>query len=430
MAKKMSTVITSSILLFLLLLLAVDTHAHNVTRLLANHPSFSSFNHLLTKTHLADEINRRTTITVCAVNNAAMSALTSKGYTISTLKNILSLHVLLDYFGAKKLHQIGGGSALAATLFQATGAAPGTTGFVNITMLRGGKVGFRPDGGDMSSFFVKSLEEVPYNISVIQISRILPSDAASAPTTAPAEMNISGIMSATGCKVFAETLLSNPGASKTYQESVEGGMTVFCPGDDAMKAFLPKYKNLTAPMKEAFLNFLAVPTYYSIAMLKSNNGPMNTLATDGANKFELTVQNDGEKVTLTTRINTVQIVNTLIDEQSLAIYATDKVLLPKELFKASAVEAPAPAPASEDGDVADSPKPAKGKAKGKKKKKKKKAAPSPDDSFGESDSPAEGPDGDADDESADEASAVRIVGGAQAGFVVGLLCLFASSWLI
>ncbi|KAH0896654.1 hypothetical protein HID58_046222 [Brassica napus] len=351
MAKKMSTIITSSILPFLLLLLALETHAHN------------------------------------------------------------------------KLHQIGGGSALAATLFQATGAAPGTTGFVSITMLRGGKVGFRPDGGDMSSFFVKSIKEVPYNISVIQISRILPSDiAAPAPTTAPAEMNITGIMSANGCKVFAETLLSE--LQKPI--SVEGGMTVFCPGDDAMKGFLPKYKNLTAPKKEAFLSFLAVPTYYSMAMLKSNNGPMNTLATDGANKFELTVQNDGEKVTLTTRINTVQIVNTLIDEQPLAIYATDKVLLPKELFKALAVEAPAPAPAPEDGDVADAPIPAKGKAKGKKKK----AAPLPDDSFGESHSPAEGPDGDADDESADEASAVRIVGGAKAGFVVGLLCMFASSWLI
>ncbi|XP_010485145.1 PREDICTED: fasciclin-like arabinogalactan protein 1 [Camelina sativa] len=386
MAKKMSSIIIFNILL----LLTIQTHAHNVTRLLANHPSFSSFSHYLTQTHLADEINRRTTITVCAVDNAAMAALTSKGYTITTLKNILSLHVLLDYFGTKKLHQIRDGSALAATMFQATGAAPGTTGFVNITDLRGGKVGFGPDGGDLSSFFVKSIEEH-------------------------------------GCKVFAETLLTNPAASKTYQESLEGGMTVFCPGDDAMKGFLPKYKNLTAPKKEAFLDFLAVPTYYSMAMLKSNNGPMNTLATDGANKFELTVQNDGEKVTLKTRINTVKIVDTLIDEQPLAIYATDKVLLPKELFKASAVEAPAPAPAPEDGDVADSPKSAKGKGKGKKKK----AAPSPDESaFGDSDSPAEGPDGEADDATADDAGAVRIIGGAKAGLVVSLLCLFASSWLL
>ena len=216
MAKKMREV-TISYILPIILLLAVETHAHNVTRLLASHPSFSSFNHFLTQTHLAGEINRRTTITVLAVDNAAMSALTSKGYPISTIKNILSLHVLLDYFGAKKIHQIRDGSALAATIFQATGAAPGTTGFVNITDLRGGKVGLGPDGGDLSSFFVKSVEEVPYNISIIQISKVLPSETASAPTPAPAEMNLTGIMSAHGCKVFAETLLANPGASKTYQ---------------------------------------------------------------------------------------------------------------------------------------------------------------------------------------------------------------------
>ncbi|CAH8311729.1 unnamed protein product [Eruca vesicaria subsp. sativa] len=429
MAKKMRETITSYILPILLLLLAVQTNAHNVTRLLSHHPSFSSFNHLLTKTYLADEINRRTTITVCAVNNSAMSALTSKGYTISTLKHILSLHVLLDYFDAKKLQQIGGGSALAATLFQATGDAPETTGFVNITILRDGTVGLRPDGGNLSSFFVKSIEEVPYNISIIQINRILPSDTASAPTRDPEEMNITGIMLARGCKVFAETLLSSHRASITYQESVQGlgGMTVFCPGDDAMERFLPKYKKLTAPKKEAFLQFLAVPTYYSMTMLKTNNGPMNTLATYGANKFQLTVQNDGDKVNLKTRINIVQIVDTLIDEQPLSIYRTDEVLLPKELFKASAVEASPPAP--EDGDVADCQKPSKGKANGKKKK----AAPSPDDSLGESDSPAEGPDGEADDVTADEASgAVRIVGGAKAGLVlvVSLLNLFASFWLL
>ncbi|CAH8345449.1 unnamed protein product [Eruca vesicaria subsp. sativa] len=401
-------------ILLLLLLLTVETHAHNVTRLLANHPSFSSFNHLLTKTHLAHEINKRNTITVCAVNNAAMSEITSKGYTISTLKNILSLHVLVDYYDALKFHQMGPGSILAATLFQAN--APGARGYVNITIKRGGKVGFRPDGGNLSSFFVKSIKALPYNIAVIQISRILGSHAASAPTTtAPttAEMNLTGIMSAHGCKVFAKTLLSNPGASKTYQKSVEEGMTVFCPRDDAMKGFLPKYKNLTSLKKKAFLDFLAVPTYYSMAMLKSNNGPMTTLAKYGANKLELTVQNDGEKVTLKTRINTVQIVCALIEKQPLAIYATDKVLLPKELFKA-----PTPA-APEDGDVAGSPKPAEGKAKGDKEK----AAPSSD----ESDSPAEGPDEEADDGTADEASAARILGGAKAGLVVSL---FASSWLL
>ncbi|CAL5439644.1 unnamed protein product [Camellia sinensis] len=39
------------------------------------HADFSTFNHYLTVTHLAAEINRRTTITICAVDNAAMSDL-------------------------------------------------------------------------------------------------------------------------------------------------------------------------------------------------------------------------------------------------------------------------------------------------------------------------------------------------------------------
>lgn len=188
MAKKMREVIISCILP-LLLLAAAETHAHNVTLLLANHPSLSFFNHYLTQTHLADEINRRTPVTVCAVDNAAMSALTSKGYTISTLRSILSLHVLLDYFGAEKLHQLRDGSALAPTLFQATGTTGfiNTTdliglevafgsGFVNISDLTGGKVGFGSDDGGIISFYVKSIEAVPYTISIIQISSILLSE--------------------------------------------------------------------------------------------------------------------------------------------------------------------------------------------------------------------------------------------------------------
>ncbi|KAF2578565.1 hypothetical protein F2Q70_00007949 [Brassica cretica] len=191
----MRQVITSYILP-ILLLLAVQTHSHNVTLLLANHPSLSSFNHFLTQTHLAEEINQRNTITVCAVDNGAIYDLTSKGYTISTLKNILSLHVLLDYFDAQKLHKLPDGSALTTTLFQATGAAPENTGFVKITNMRGGNVRF--DSGDISSSYVKSIEAVPYDISIIQISSLLLLDTASAPTPAPTEKSFTEIMSAHG----------------------------------------------------------------------------------------------------------------------------------------------------------------------------------------------------------------------------------------
>lgn len=100
---------------------AAASGSHNITRILAKHPGFSTFNHYLSVTHLAGEINRRQTITVLAMDNAAMSSLLDKHLSISTLKNVLSLHVLVDYFGSRKLHQITNGTTLVSSMFQATG---------------------------------------------------------------------------------------------------------------------------------------------------------------------------------------------------------------------------------------------------------------------------------------------------------------------
>lgn len=206
-------------LLLLWAFAAAPSRAHNITLLLASHPSFSTFNHYLTLTHLAAEINARTTITVLAVDNAVMEELLSSHPSLGTLQNILSFHVLLDYFGARKLHQLAEGSALSATLFQASGDARDSTGFVNITDLNHGKVALGPEdnGGILDVYFVKSLEEVPYNISVIQISKILPSAEAAAPAPDPVQMNLTALMSAHGCKEFADTLSAANDALSTYE---------------------------------------------------------------------------------------------------------------------------------------------------------------------------------------------------------------------
>lgn len=389
--------------------LLCSTHAHNITHILEKNPEFSTFNHYLTVTQLAPEINRRETITVCAVDNGAMSDLLSKHLTLGAIKNVLSLHVLLDYFDAKKLHQITDGTALAATMFQATGSATGSTGFVNITDLKGGKVGFgsQANGGVATASFVKSIEAIPYNISVIQISSILPSPEAEAPAPGPSQMNITALMSAHGCKIFAETLLANP-AEQTFEDNVLSGLTVFCPGDDAMKSFLPKFKNLTAAGKQSLLEYHAIPIYQSMPGLKSSNGLTNTLATDGASKFDFDVQNDGTDVTIKTKIVTAKIVNTLVDEQPLAIYEVDKVLKPAELFKGALSPSPAPAPGP-DAD-AESPKPSK---------KKHKSPPAP---AAPSDSPADAPDGDVADQSTN--GAARFNGGRFGAVILSLWFAF------
>ncbi|KAF7130265.1 hypothetical protein RHSIM_Rhsim10G0192100 [Rhododendron simsii] len=60
------------------------------------------------------EINSRETLIV--LTNAAMSALAAK-HPFPVIKNALSLHVLLDYLDAKKLHQISDGTTVSTTLY-------------------------------------------------------------------------------------------------------------------------------------------------------------------------------------------------------------------------------------------------------------------------------------------------------------------------
>jgi Fasciclin domain len=102
----------------LLFSLSQTCRAHNITKLLAQHPEFSLFNKYLTSTRLASEINRRLTITVLAVDNSAMSALEARHFTLQTMRHVLSLHILVDYYGSKKLHQLSRSSTLSSSLFQ------------------------------------------------------------------------------------------------------------------------------------------------------------------------------------------------------------------------------------------------------------------------------------------------------------------------
>ncbi|KAL1563008.1 fasciclin-like arabinogalactan protein 1 [Salvia divinorum] len=387
----------AALLSLALLLLPSTTNAQYITRILAKYPEFSTFNHYLTDTLLAPEINRRKTITVCAVDNAAMDSLLSKQLTSGAIKNVLSLHVLLDYFDAKKLHQITNGTALAATIFQSSGTAPGSSGFVQITNLKGGKVGLSPqdDANTTAATFVKSVEAAPYNLSVIQISAVFPSPAAEAPAPAPTEVNLTAALSARGCKSFAGALAATA-AEETFKSNVESGLSVFCPGDGALKSFMPKFNNLTADGKQSLLEYHAMPVYESLSGLRSSNGAANTLATDGAKRFSLTVQNDGNDVTIKTPIVTAKIVSTVFDKEPLSIFQLDKVLLPSELFKSNLAPTPAPSPAPEEANHAKAPKASSRDY----------SPPAP---AGPADSPADGPDGDEADQHSN-GGAPRFVG--------------------
>ncbi|KAL6844684.1 hypothetical protein ACP4OV_025343 [Aristida adscensionis] len=179
------------------------------------------------------------------------------------------------------------------------------------------------------------------------------------PAPPPAPPNVTAEMAKGGCKAFAGLVEAQPDALDTYQSAAEGGVTVFCPSDDAVRAFMPRYKNLTADGKTELLLFHAVPVHYSLGSLKSNNGPMNTLATDGAAKnFNFTVQNQGDVVTIKTAASgaAARVQSTGVDRDPVAIYVIDAVVEPVELFSPAPSPAPAPAPAP----AADAPKAGKG----------------------------------------------------------------------
>jgi uncharacterized surface protein with fasciclin (FAS1) repeats len=220
------------------------------------------------------------------------------------------------------------------------------SGYVNITR-KDGKVSFMTEDADDTakpSRYVKSVKEFPYDIAVLQVSSIISSAEAEAPVPPPAPVDLVELLSKRYCKSFASLLSANAEVFRAVNETKDNGLTLFCPVDSAVAAFAATYKNLTAKAKAAILLYHAVPDYFSLQLLKSNNGMVTTLATASDKKMDYSydVKNKGETVTLQTRVVTSSVTATVGDMEPLAVYAVNKFLQPKELFKV--VEAPAPAP--------------------------------------------------------------------------------------
>ncbi|KAJ8448756.1 hypothetical protein Cgig2_011377 [Carnegiea gigantea] len=160
------------LILSIILISATTIRAFNITRLLDNHPDFSTFNSLLSKTGVANGINSRQTITVLVVENSGMSSVTNKAE--STVRYILAGHVILDYYDELKLANLqkNKSGTIVTTLLQATGVAQNRQGFLNITVSDKDVVfGSTVTGAQHDSKMVKVVAAQPHNISVIQISQ-------------------------------------------------------------------------------------------------------------------------------------------------------------------------------------------------------------------------------------------------------------------
>jgi hypothetical protein len=161
--------------------------AQNITAMLAAHPDLGEFSSLLTSAGLAEDINRRgdVPITVLAVNDTGMAMASLKDMPREAIWGHLSLHVLLGcYYDDAQLRRLPpGGFTFVSNLFHAAGdTTTGIDGMVSILKLSDARgVGFLPmegnvnsdDGVGKAAFFVKSVHQAPYSISVLQVSAVM-----------------------------------------------------------------------------------------------------------------------------------------------------------------------------------------------------------------------------------------------------------------
>ena len=154
-----------------LLSLSSAVSAFNITILLSRYPGYETFNDLLSRTHLAGEINRRRTITVLALTNDRMSAITAKSEDVQ--KRILSNHVVLDYYDNVKLNKLKNVRTVLTTLYQASGSADDQQGFLAVVHRLDGSIvfGSAVKGAQLDSRLEGSVAAQPYNISVLSISQ-------------------------------------------------------------------------------------------------------------------------------------------------------------------------------------------------------------------------------------------------------------------
>ncbi|WJX09929.1 hypothetical protein P8452_00709 [Trifolium repens] len=165
----------SSSLFYLGFFLAISSsiHAFNITKLLDQNPDFATFNKYLTETKLVDQINHRNTITVLAVSDAGLSAISGKSPEV--IKAIISTHVILDYFDLKKLMEAQGSGRLLTTLYQASGLAVNQQGFIKVKLIGEGSMAFGSavKGAPIDAELVKTVVSQPYNISILQVNKLI-----------------------------------------------------------------------------------------------------------------------------------------------------------------------------------------------------------------------------------------------------------------
>lgn len=170
----MSSRDSGAVVLVVLLVVASASSAwgFNITILLGRFPGFEQFNQLLSRTHLAEQVNSRRTITVLGLPNDRIGTLMQMPE--DAQKSILSLHIVLDYYDMAKLNKLApGNKTTLTTLYQSSGVASDQQGFIDVVRRRDGTIVFGSSvpGSPQVSNFINPVASQPFNISVLSVSQ-------------------------------------------------------------------------------------------------------------------------------------------------------------------------------------------------------------------------------------------------------------------
>ncbi|GMI72998.1 FASCICLIN-like arabinogalactan protein 14 precursor [Hibiscus trionum] len=210
-------------LLFLLLASANAAANVDIGKTLSGYSDFSDFSSMLNETGIADQINSMQTVTVLAVSNGNLGALS--GLSSDQKKMVMSVHVVLDYYdGAKFNKSHSKHNKILTTLYQETGKARNQVGFLNLTNTGKGPVVFTSavPNSHLEAQLVKEVTTKPYDLSVLQISNLL--DVASvspAPYIAPAASPPRKVLAPASAPTPTATPTSTPTPSVDEEEDVK-----------------------------------------------------------------------------------------------------------------------------------------------------------------------------------------------------------------
>ncbi|KAM3364884.1 hypothetical protein ACQJBY_014943 [Aegilops geniculata] len=136
------------------------------------------------------------------------------------------------------------------------------------------------------------------------------------------------LLSEGGCGAFAALVAATAGVGDAFREQIAGvlGLTILCPDDEAVRAFIPRFHSLTVDEQVAVLLYHGLRMAYSEELLSWVHWEELTL--DGEQM--LTMRHHSGRVILYSSRSEARITKTVIDDDHLAVYLIDAVLIPAD----------------------------------------------------------------------------------------------------